>query len=179
MSSRPLPANHRSGVNALYLSQAVSVGGTGNYHASVECARPKLDSENETSYYSNPRKPGASMVPSQPTFNHAPQAVRGGLKRGRRECCGKRAPCSSSPRRLRLDVTLHPASPGMCGCGSVPVFTRPASTKTPSHETSAGSICRSGNFLFWSARVLARGGWRILGPRGGRPGTMVSLPRRS
>ena len=140
----------RIGVNALYLIPG-SVGGTEIYLRFLLNALAEIDSQNEYFIFAN-LETGASLVPPQANFTHAPQAVRAVNRPARLLWEQTALPLAAA--RLRLDVLFNPGftAPLWCGCPQVTVFHDLQHKRHPEYFRWF-DLPFWNFFLFWSAQV--------------------------
>jgi glycosyltransferase involved in cell wall biosynthesis len=140
----------RIGVNALYLIPG-GVGGTEIYLRSLLAALAEIDSANEYFVFTN-RETGASLVPKQANFHHAPQAVRAVNRPAR--LLWEQIVLPVQVARLRLDVLFNPGftAPLLCGCPQVTVFHDLQHKRHPEYFRWF-DLPFWNFFLYWSAKV--------------------------
>lgn len=110
----------RIGVNALYLIPG-GVGGTEIYLRHLLRVLAEIDAENEYSVFTN-RETGPDLVPEQPNFRHAPQALAASFRPAR--ILWEQTVLPLEAVRKRLDVMLNPGftAPAVRACPNVTVF---------------------------------------------------------
>jgi len=110
----------RIGVNALYLIPG-GVGGTEIYLRNLLDAMAAIDSVNQYVVFTN-RETGASLVPKQSNFLHAPQNVRASFRPGR--ILWEQWVLPFAVKKQRIDVLFNPGftAPIVCGAPMVTVF---------------------------------------------------------
>lgn len=110
----------RIGVNALYLIPG-GVGGTEIYLRHLLAALAGIDAANEYVVFTN-RETAEDLVPAQPNFLQAPQALRASFRPAR--ILWEQTLLPLAARRRRLDVLFNPGftAPAFCPCPTVTVF---------------------------------------------------------
>jgi len=110
----------RIGVNALYLIPG-GVGGTEIYLYELLRAFSEIDARNEYFVFTN-RETGPALLPIQPNFHLAPQAVRAAIRPAR--IVWEQTVLPLAAVRLNLDVLLNPGftAPVYCPCPAITVF---------------------------------------------------------
>lgn len=124
---RPL----RIGVNALYLVPG-GVGGTEIYLHELLSALAQIDTLNQYFVFTN-REIGPGLVPRQPNFHAAPQAVRATFRPAR--IIWEQTVLPLAVLRFGLDALFNPGftAPFYCGCPTVTIFHDMQHKRHPEH----------------------------------------------
>jgi glycosyltransferase involved in cell wall biosynthesis len=140
----------RIGVNALYLIPG-GVGGTEIYLRNLLRALAEIDGANEYFIFTN-RETGSELVPGQPNFHVAEQAVHAVSRPARIIWEQTRLPLAVTARQI--DVLLNPGftAPILCGCPQVTVFHDLQHKRHPEHFRWF-DLPFWRFLLFWSAQV--------------------------
>jgi len=140
----------RIGVNALYFIPG-GVGGTEIYLRNLLRALAEIDGANEYFIFTN-RETGTDLVPVQPNFHVAEQAVHAVSRPARIVWEQTLLPLAVTARQI--DVLLNPGftAPILCGCPQVTVFHDLQHKRHPEHFRWL-DLPFWRFLLFWSAQV--------------------------
>jgi glycosyltransferase involved in cell wall biosynthesis len=143
----------RIGVNALYLIPG-GVGGTEIYLRNLLTALGEIDSVNQYVVFTN-RETGADLVPPQPNFLNAPQAVNAQFRPAR--ILWEQLVLPFAARKHRLNVLFNPGftAPIICGCPMVTVFHDLQHKRHP--EYFRWFDLPFWNFFLWASARRSRG----------------------
>lgn len=140
----------RIGVNALYFIPG-GVGGTEIYLRNLLRALAEIDGANQYFIFTN-RETGTDLVPEQPNFHVAEQAVHAVFRPARIIWEQTLLPLALAARQI--DVLLNPGftAPILCGCPQVTVFHDLQHKRHPEHFRWF-DLPFWRFLLFWSAQV--------------------------
>jgi glycosyltransferase involved in cell wall biosynthesis len=140
----------RIGVNALYLIPG-GVGGTEIYLRNLLRALAEIDDANEYFIFTN-RETGSELVPGQPNFHAAEQAVYAVSRPAR--IVWEQTLLALAVTARQIDVLLNPGftAPILCGCPQVTVFHDLQHKRHPEHFRWY-DLPFWRFLLFWSAQV--------------------------